>query len=209
MRPAPASLWLHDRPLVLASGSGTRKALLAAAGIPLVVDVADIDERGLEAPLLSAQAGPGEIAGHLASAKAGAVCGRHPGCLVLGADQTLALNGKLLHKPASLGEAKNHLLALSGHTHELHAAVSVWRDDAEIFRATKLARLTMRRLGPSFITSYLSAIGPAALASVGSYQLEGMGIHLFDSLEGDQSTILGLPLMPLLAFFRQSGCVAV
>lgn len=208
MRPAPASLWLHDRPLVLASGSATRKALLAAAGIPLVVDVAEIDERGLEAPLLSAHAGPDDIAGHLASAKAGAVCGRHPGCLVLGADQTLALNGKLLHKPASLGEAKSHLLALSGHTHELHAAVSVWRSNAEIFRASTRAKLTMRCLDPSFISIYLSSIGSTALASVGSYQLEGMGIHLFEAIEGDQSTILGLPLMPLLAFFRQIGCVA-
>ena len=204
--PQTVSLWRSDRPLVLASGSAARKSLLEAAGIPLTIAIAAIDEREIEAGLPCA--GPAEIALHLASAKAKSVCAAHPRHLVAGADQTLALDGHVFHKPTDRQQAIAHLETLSGRTHELHWALSVWRDNIEIFQCRARARLAVRHLSSRFIEEYLSMIGDAAFSSVGAYQVEGVGIHLFQSIEGDHSTILGLPLLPLLGFLRNEGSLS-
>ena len=202
----PSSLWLSDRPLVLASGSPARKVLLEAAGIPLTIAIAAIDERGIEASIPSAA--PEEIACHLARAKAKSVCAAHPDHLVAGADQTLALDGHLFHKPTTRQQAIGHLEALSGRVHDLHTALSVWRDNVEVFHCSARARLKVRHLSSGFIAEYLATIGKAAFASVGTYQVEGVGIQLFDWIEGEHSTILGLPLLALLGFLRDEGSLS-
>lgn len=201
--PQTLSLWRSDHPVVLASGSMARKSLLEAAGIPLAIASAAIDERKIEASFPGA--GPAELALHLASAKAKSVCAAHPRHLVAGADQILAMDGHVFHKPANRQQAISHLETLSGRTHELHAALSVWRDNIEVFHCHARARLKMRHLSSGFIAAYLATIGDAAFASVGAYQIEGVGIQLFDVIEGDHSTILGLPLVPLLGFLRDEG----
>jgi septum formation protein len=126
---------------------------------------------------------------------------------VLGADQTLALGALRFTKPRDRGDAIRQLQALRGRTHELHSALALVRDGKVLFQCVDTARLTMRDISDKFIDSYLDMVGDLALASVGGYQLEGIGVHLFERIEGDYFTILGLPLMPLLAFLRQSGYV--
>ncbi|HRP79946.1 MAG TPA: Maf family protein, partial [Aquamicrobium sp.] len=143
----------------------------------------------------------------LAEAKALDVSGRMPGRLVLGADQTLSLGDEVLHKPADMEEARRRLLRLSGRTHELNSAVVLIRDGAVIWRHVGVARLTMRDLDPAFIGRHLSRVGEKALSSVGAYQIEGEGIQLFEAVEGDHFTIVGLPLLPLLAKLRELGAV--
>jgi septum formation protein len=130
-----------------------------------------------------------------------------PGRLVLGADQTLARGNKRFSKPANRAAAAGQLRALRGRTHELHSALALVRDGAVLFDCVESARLTMRKISDRFIDDYLDMAGAAALASVGAYQLEGIGIHLFERVEGDYFTILGLPLLPLLAYLRQNGFV--
>ncbi|GAC1330296.1 MAG: Maf family nucleotide pyrophosphatase [Beijerinckiaceae bacterium] len=205
---APATLnafWREPRPLILASKSEARASLLAQTRIPFTAEAADIDERGLEAPLRDNGAGPAAIAAHLARAKARAVAQRRPGRIVLGADQTLALGARMFTKPASCDEAISQLRALSGHTHVLRSALCVMQDGDILFEIIVEAALSMRRLSDSFLTAYADAAGPALLGSVGAYQVEGIGIHLFERIIGDHATILGLPLLPLLAFLRQRG----
>ena len=204
--PPLSSLWLSNRPLVLASSSLARKNLLQAAGIPIAIAISAIDERGIEASMPTA--GPGEIALHLSRAKAKSVCAAHPGHLVAGADQTLALDGHVFHKPATPQHAIGHLEALSGRAHDLHTALSVWRDNTEVFHCCARARLKVRHLSSGFIAAYLATIGNAALASVGAYQVEGVGLQLFDWIEGDHTTILGLPMLPLLGFLRDEGSLS-
>lgn len=199
-------LW-RGPPLVLASGSGTRRQLLEAAGVPVAVDPAAIDERAVEAPLRAAGALPAAVAAHLAAAKARAVAPRHPGRLVLGADQVLALGTALFSKPASAAAARDHLRRLAGHTHSLHAALCLVRGEATVFATVAEARLTMRPLSEPFLDAYLKAEGEAVLASVGAYRLEGLGIQLFSHVEGDHATILGLPLMELLPALRDAGAL--
>jgi len=143
----------------------------------------------------------------LARAKAAAVARSVPGRLVLGADQTLARGNKRFSKPANRAAAAEQLRALRGRTHELHSALALVRDGAVLFDCVDSARLTMRKISDRFIDDYLDMAGTAALASVGAYQLEGIGIHLFERVEGDYSTILGLPLLPLLAYLRQNGLI--
>jgi len=199
-------LWLAADPLVLASKSAARRALIEAAGIPLEVVPADIDERALEA-----RAGPAdasEAAMLLAREKARVGCGRAAGRLVVGADQTLALGGARFSKPADREAAREQLRALSGRTHELHSAVAVARAGRILFSHVDMAKLTMRALSETFLDRYLATAGPAVTASVGGYQLEGLGSHLFETIEGDHFTILGLPLFALLGFLRQEGCLA-
>lgn len=198
-------LWQRERPLVLASGSTARRALLEAAAVPLIVVPALIDEREVEGPLRSAGAMPADIAAHLAAAKAMAVSGAHPDDLVLGADQTLALGSRLFTKPADQAEARSSLEVLSGRTHTLHSAWAVARDGRILASGVEDARLTMRPLGPAFLDWYMEQEGTLLLASVGAYRLEGPGVQLFERIEGDQSTILGLPLLPVLAALRQLG----
>ena len=199
-------LWLGAHPLVLASQSEIRRAILRAAGIPLDVSPADIDERAI-----AAAAGiedPGEVAALLAREKARAVAVRMPGRLVLGADQTLALGQRMFSKPADVAAARAQLKLLRGQTHALHAALALVRDHEVVFEHRAIARLTMRDFSDEFLESYLAAAGSALTASVGAYQLEKTGVHLFERIDGDHFAILGLPLLRLLEFLRQDGCLA-
>jgi septum formation protein len=199
-------LWLADRPLVLASQSKARQMLLAAAGIPVEVRPADLDERGLEAAAGSRP--PGAIAALLAREKALAVAKLHPGRLTLGADQTLALDAKRFAKPDDRAAARGQLQALRGKTHELHAALAFVENGKVLFEYAGVARLAMRAFSDPFLESYLDAVGSAATESVGAYQIEGLGAQLFERVDGDYFTILGLPLMEVLAFLRRRGCLA-
>lgn len=201
-------LWLRKAPLVLASKSQARGALLAGAGLPFEIIAAEIDERAVEAPLRAAGASAEAVAAHLAEAKALAVAKLQPDRLVLGADQVLALGNEIFTKPKDLAAAQAQLAKLSGRTHALHSALCVARGEKVLFETVATARLTCRVLSADFIARYLSAAGPAVLGSVGAYQLEGLGVHLFGKIEGDHATILGLPLLPLLAFLRQEGSLA-
>jgi septum formation protein len=193
--------------LILASGSPARRTLLANAGVPFDVVPAGLDERAAEAPLLEAGASPADLALALAMAKAVAVSDLHPEALVIGADQTLDLDGERLTKPEDMEVARRQLLRLSGRTHALHSAVAVARGGEIVWDETETARLTMRRLEPAGIGRYLAEIGAPALSSVGAYQLEGRGVRLFEKIDGDYFAILGLPLLPLLAFLRREGLV--
>lgn len=195
-------------PLVLASSSKIRRQLLGNAGIAFEVIPSRVDERYLEEPLLAAGAGPAEIAEMLAEAKAVAVSAEAPDALVIGADQTLDLAGARFAKPADRDEARRQLRALSGNTHRLHSALAVARGGEIVWRFRGTAGLTMRPLADRDIDRYLDEVGAAALTSVGAYQLEGPGIRLFAAIDGDYFTILGLPLLPLLAFLRDQGAIA-
>jgi septum formation protein len=186
--------------LVLASQSKARQALLANAGIRFESEPAEIDERAIQAA--SGLAAPGDIAVLLAREKARFVSARRQGQYVIGADQTLALGGRIFNKPAGRAHAADQLRALAGHCHELHAAVAVAHDGKILFEHVAVARMTMRRLGDAEIDTYLNEAGAAVTSSVGAYQLEGLGVHLFEHIEGDHFTILGLPLLPLFAFLR-------
>jgi nucleoside triphosphate pyrophosphatase len=199
-------LWLAAAPLVLASGSAVRRKLLEAAGIPVEVRPASLDERAVEAS--APRDNPSEVAGLLAREKALRVAKDVPSRLVVGADQTLALGNRRFDKPADRAAARAQLMALAGRTHELHAAVAVARGVAVLFEHVAVARLTMRPLNDGFLDRYLDAAGTAVAASVGGYQLEALGVHLFERVEGDHFTILGLPLLPLLAYLRAEGSLA-
>jgi septum formation protein len=200
-------LWRGKDTLILASQSRARQALLANAGIAFESVPADIDERAVqEASGLST---PGDIAALLAREKALFVSSRRPGKYVIGADQTLALGKRLFSKPAGRVQAAEQLRALAGGAHELHSAVAVARDGKILFSDVAVARMTMRSLDEAGIDAYLDAAGEAVTSSVGAYQLEGLGVHLFERIEGDHFTILGLPLLPLLAFLRRERLLGV
>jgi septum formation protein len=200
------SLWLADRALVLASKSQSRCAILAGAGIPIEVFPANIDERAIEAGGDNRDAA--EVAALLARAKAVAVAAQKCGRLVLGADQTLAVGPRLFSKPDNRAGARDQLQTLRGKTHVLHSALAVARDGAVVFEHREQAQLTMRAFSDDFLERYLDAAGEAVTASVGAYQVEGSGIHLFERIEGSHFTILGLPLLPLLDFLRREGCLS-
>ncbi len=191
--------------IVLASGSRTRAQLMRNAGIEVEVVPSTVDERFVEAPLLKSGATPADIAAILAEAKAVEVSGRKPGALVIGADQVLGFGEKRFTKAASMEEARDKLLLLSGRTHELNSGVVVAQDGKVIWRHMSTAYLTMRKLSPEFIGHYMAEAGDVILSSVGCYQLEGPGIQLFEKIEGDYFTILGLPLLPLLGYLRDKG----
>jgi septum formation protein len=198
-------LWRAAQPLVLASRSASRRAMLAAAGLPIEVSVPDLDERAVEAAAGPLE--PAKVAMLLAREKARAVAREKPGRLVIGADQTLALGLRRFDKPGDVEAARAQLKALSGKTHQLHSAVAVVRDREVLLDAVDTASLTMRPLSEEFLDAYFAAAGPAVLESVGAYQLEKLGIHLFARIDGDHFTILGLPLVPLIAFLRKAGCL--
>ena len=198
--------WLADEPLVLASKSAIRHAILRDARIPVAVEPADIDERGIEQR--SAKEDAGELAAVLACEKARTVAARFPGRLVLGADQTLALGERRFSKSADRAGARRQLAALRGQTHELHSAVALVRGSSVLFEHREVARLTMRSFSDEFLEAYLDAAGTAVTASVGGYQLEKVGIQLFEQIQGDHFTILGLPLVPLLDYLRTAGWLA-
>jgi septum formation protein len=201
------TLWRGKYPLILASQSRTRHALLANAGIDFEAVPADIDEREIQQT--SGLSTPGDIAALLARRKALSVSLRQPGRFVVGADQTLARGARLFAKPAGRAQAAEQLRALAGGSHELHSAVAVARDGEILFEGVFIARMTMRQLGEREIVAYLDAAGAAVTTSVGAYQLEGLGVHLFERVEGDHFTILGLPLLPLLAFLRSERLLGV
>ena len=193
--------------IILASGSPFRKAMLVNAGLDIEAVPADVDERALEAPLQDSGVSPEDVALILAEAKATEVSERKPGALVLGCDQTLSLGDEVFHKPADMEGARRHLLVLSGKTHQLNSAAVLARDGEVLWRHVGVASLTMRKLDPAFIGRHLARVGAKALASVGAYQIEGEGIQLFEKIEGDYFTIVGLPLLPVLKELRALGAI--
>ncbi|HEY0234948.1 MAG TPA: Maf family protein [Afipia sp.] len=192
---------------ILASRSKARQTLLRNAQIDFETAPADIDERAIQQD--SALRDGGAIAEHLARAKALNVSGLNPGRVVIGADQTLALGGELFNKPADRAAVANQLRALSDRTHYLHSAVVVAKDGNILFSHVAVAGMTMRVLDDDTIAEYLNRVGDAATQSVGGYQLEGLGIRLFERIEGDYFTILGLPLLPLLTFLRAAKFIVL
>jgi septum formation protein len=201
------TLWREKDSLILASQSRARQMLLANAGLTFETVPAEIDERAIQQA--SGLSAPADIAALLAREKSLFVSRRRSGRHVIGADQTLALGTRLLSKPASRAQAAEQLHALAGKSHELCSAVAVARDGKILFEKVAIARMTMRPLIETEIDAYLDAAGAAVTSSVGAYQLEGLGVHLFDRIEGDHFTILGLPLLPLLAFLRSERLLRI
>ena len=201
------NLWLLPRPLILASKSGARRALLAAAGIPFEGVDSQVDERAIEQPLLAGGDGGAAVAVALAREKALRVSEDQRGRLVLGADQTLSLEGQLLSKPADRASAKQQILSMAGRGHTLHAALCLARDGAVVAQACAEAHLTCRAFTDSFVDCYLDLAGDSVLQSVGGYAVEGLGIHLFERIEDEQSIILGLPMLHLLGLLRDLGAL--
>jgi septum formation protein len=200
---------MNRRPrVILASASATRIALIKAAGIPFSAVTPGIDERKVEAPLVTAGRPPAEVAMTLAEAKALSVGPVGPEALVIGADQVLDLDGRRLTKPATMGEARSQILSLAGRSHLLHSALAVAREGRIAWRHLESPRLTMRPLAGQEVDAYLDEVGRKALESVGGYQIEGPGIRLFDGIEGDFFAILGLPLLPLVKWLRSAGAVS-
>jgi septum formation protein len=203
------SLWIARERLILASKSASRRRLLESAGLAFEVEAADIDERGLESGFLERGEPNEALAAGLARAKALDVSGRRPDALCLGADQILTLEGRLLHKSETLESAAQTLAALSGRTHRLTSAFAIARGGRLLDEGEAHADLTMRALDPRQIALYLACAGPGVLASVGVYQLEGLGVNLFEAIDGDHATILGLPMLKLLACLRREGMLAL
>jgi septum formation protein len=199
-------LWLSPNPLLLASKSSVRRMLLEAAGVEVTVQPACIDERAIEAK--AGAIGASDAALLLAREKSRAVAADNPSRIVLGADQTLALGEQRFSKAVDRAGARAQLEALRGKTHVLHSAIALAQDGKLLFEQVDAARMTMRDFSDAFLDSYLHAVGSAAMTSVGGYQFEGVGIQLFDKIEGDHSTILGLPLLPLLHWLREHGMLA-
>src|SRR5262245_6463220 len=191
--------------IVLASASKARRALLEAAGLAILTDPAAVDETAVKASLAGEGLSTPEMAEALAELKAAQVSPRHPRLIVLGADQMLDCEGRRFDKPAGLAEARAQLRGLAGRRHRLISSVVALRDGLRLWHHTGEAWLTMRDFSDDFLGDYLAAVGPAAMDSVGAYQLEGRGAQLFSRVEGDYFTILGLPLLPLLDFLRNQG----
>jgi septum formation protein len=192
--------------LILASTSKIRQHLLRQAGLEFEVITAAVDEAAWKQHHTTAS--PQEIAMGLAREKSVAVSRHHPEALVIGADQTLGLERFKFDKPASMAEAQAQLTMLRGKTHALYSAVSCCRQGKEVFAHCSSARMTMRNFSDAFLETYLRSSGQNLLSSVGGYKLEEQGIQLFEQIEGDYFTILGLPLLPLLAFLRTEGLVS-
>ncbi|MGV1821692.1 Maf-like protein [Agrobacterium sp. CG160-95] len=193
--------------LILASSSASRQMLMRNAGLTFSAIPADIDERALDEQLEKNGAKPEEVALELAKAKALAVSALHPQALVLGCDQTMALGARVYHKPKTMAEAEAHLLSLSGKVHRLNSAAVLARGGDVVWQTISSAELSVRTLSAEFVSRHLQRVGEKALSSVGAYQLEGEGIQLFTSIEGDYFTILGLPLLPLLMKLRDMDVI--
>jgi septum formation protein len=203
---APA-LWLAPQPLVLASGSASRRKILGEANIPFDVHPSQVDERAIEAQ--AAQIPPPQLALRLARAKALDVAKTHSGRLVLGADQLLSGDDGIVHKAADRHEAAATLRRLSGRSHVLNGAICLVRDGIVVFETVSIARMTVRALSEAFIADYLVLCGDEILGSVGCYHIEAIGVHLFSAIEGDQWTIRGLPILPLLEFLRDENYLRI
>ncbi len=198
----------HD--IILASNSSGRAALLKGAGISFTKNAADLDERSIQEALTvdGVCPDPMDVALVLARAKAEVISQTVKDAYVIGADQVLALDDKIFEKPANMDIARNNLLKFRGRTHYLHAAICVARNGETIWQHVETASMTMRDFSTDFLAQYLAKAGDSVQTSVGAYRLEETGIHLFEKIEGDYFTILGLPLIPLLDFFREQGIVA-
>ena len=191
--------------LILASSSPSRRQLLSNAGLTFEVQPPGVDEEEAKRSLLSGRTAPQGIAEKLAEMKAMRISAKHPEALVVGGDSTLACQGRLFDKPPTIEAARKQLLALRGQTHELFSCVVVARGGTRLWHWNERARLTMRQFNEAFLDTYLARAGDAVLNSVGAYQLEGLGAHLFTRVDGDYFTILGLPLLPLLSFLAGHG----
>jgi len=194
---------LEAQQLILASTSPFRRQLLENAGLKVQPVAPEIDERAVEKTLEGSDMNPEDVAAILAEAKAVEVSERFPDAWVVGGDQTLSLGDEVFHKPADMEGARRHLLALSGETHQLNSAIVIAKNGEAVWRHVSIARMTMRHLDPAFIGRHLSRVGDIALKSVGAYQVEGEGIQLFERIEGDYFTIVGVPLLPLLNKLRE------
>ncbi|MBN9479576.1 MAG: septum formation protein Maf [Bordetella sp.] len=190
--------------LILASKSAARRAMLADAGVPFSVQVADVDEDALKTPGVD----PAGLAVELARAKALAVSRHDADAWVLGADQTLAFDGGLVSKAPTLQAARERLAAMRGRTHRLHSGAALARNGQVVWSGADTVEMRMRDFSDAFLDAYLAAEGEALLACVGAYRLEGMGAQLFEAVEGDYFTVLGLPLWPVLAELRRTGVLA-
>jgi septum formation protein len=188
--------------LILASSSTVRARLLREAGLAFETHPARIDEDAIKQSMLGEGAKPRDVADALAELKATRISGRYPNAMVIGADQILVCDGQLFSKPRDQEEARRHLETLSGNRHDLVTAATIARAGSVIWRRVDIVKLTMRELSPTFISHYLEQTGEDALESVGCYRLEGLGVQLFQKIDGDFFTILGLPLLAILDFLR-------
>jgi len=195
------------RPLILASASKSRTNLMRAAGLTFEVIPAHVDEESIKASLKSEGASAADCAAALAEFKAGTISQRYPEALVIGADQMLECEGQWFDKPKDAAGAGDHLRTLRGKTHTLPTSVAVALNGSPIWHHTAIPRLTVRSFSDAFLEEYLAAVGPAVTSSVGAYHLEGRGAQLFNKIDGDFFTILGLPLLELLAFLREHQMV--
>jgi septum formation protein len=202
-------VWRGPAPLILASRSRSRRALLSAVGLDVEAVAADIDERALEDRRLAAGASLEGLATELARAKALAVSALRPDAYCLGADQTLTLEGRIFHKSRDFAQAALSLAELAGKTHHLTSAFCVARGGESLVADSESASLRMRPLDPATISRYLDRAGPEILECVGAYQVEGLGAHLFDRIEGDHSVVLGLPMFKLLAWLRRENLISL
>ncbi len=193
--------------IILASKSVHRQELLKNAGVKFIAQSADIDEREVETPLIEAGLSGEDIAEVLAIAKATEISKNNVDSYVIGCDQTLSFEGELLHKVKDIQEAQRRLLQLSGKKHQLNAAVALVRNSEVLWSHVEVATITFRKLDPGFIGRHLSGAGEKVLSSVGAYQIEGLGVQLFEKVEGDYFSIIGLPVLPLLAELRKLGLV--
>ena len=193
-------------PIILASKSAARRAVLTGAGVPFEVAVAGVDEDAVKTSMLAQGATPRDVADALAEIKAVKISAGRPG-FVIGSDQTLEFEGKLYDKAETLDAVAERLRTMRGKPHKLHSAVVVAKDGAPIWREIVSATLTMRDFSDDFLADYLALEGEEALGSVGCYRLEGPGAQLFSKIEGDYFAILGLPLMGLLDLFRRHGAL--
>ncbi len=197
--------------LILASGSAVRRKLLTDAGLAFTAEDSRVDEDAIKAGFAgsdrNAEEETDELALKLAEAKALAVSAKNEGALVVGADQILSCEGRRYDKPKSMEEARANLLAFRGRPHILHSGLVLVKDGGAVWNLTARATLTMREFSETFLDSYLAEAGERVMKSVGCYQLEGPGVQLFEKIEGDYFSILGLPLLPLLDELRRHGVV--
>jgi septum formation protein len=205
----PAPVWRGAQPLILASKSHSRRSLLSAVGLDVEVVAADVDERGFEDRHVATGGSFEDLAIELARVKALTVSALKPGAYCLGADQTLTLQNRIVHKPRDFAEAAQSIAELAGKTHRLTSAFCVARSGESLVVDSDSANLQMRPLDPITISRYLDRAGPAVLACVGAYQVEGLGAHLFDRIEGDLSVVLGLPMFKLLAWLRRENLISL